>query len=278
MLQGEDLDEHKVRSTETTLSSLMAAAIEQRGLEDNAQSILEEHVSRIWDNSAQQTPSRSPGRHTPLSKSPERAYRKLLSPGYMASPVTYSKACKRKEKDYISLVSYDSGVSEPTHHHGVGYTDHGHHSDYPPCQTPHCKHVHHYHHHHHVKSMDSGTGAVVQCSAACYGGQDENCTAGPANKQLQLQQMGQQKRLAGSGSGKKMSDSGSNVYDSGVSVAYDRSPPISVPNILHPTNEKYVFYLHYLLFSLLNSLGQKAPGHRQFFRGFLAPIPALLKG
>ena len=51
----------------SSMMALMATAMAEKEKqdEDNAQSILEEHCSRIWDSSAGQTPSRSPGRHSP---------------------------------------------------------------------------------------------------------------------------------------------------------------------------------------------------------------------
>ncbi|XP_074647561.1 axin-1-like [Tubulanus polymorphus] len=227
-----------------TLTSLMAAAEKDR--EDNAQSILEEHVSRIWDCSNGQTPSRSPGKHSPKSKSPERAYRKLLTPGYMAGvpkPGYHaSSSSKRKDKDYISLHSYDSGVSEPS---GAIY-------DIAE-PTTHYKHIHHHHHHHHavrdvIKSSKQlyEVDAAQQCGISC-------CVddAGNANLRtcppdsLSIPGYRDRSRESGKrvGSSKKVSDSSSNVYDSGVSVAYDRSPPLPVPNMLNPNNEKVLNWM-----------------------------------
>ncbi|XP_064623197.1 axin-1-like isoform X2 [Lineus longissimus] len=230
----------------TDLTTLMAAAAANAMAEHeaNAQSILEEHVSRIWDNSAHGTPSRSPGRHTPKSKSPERAYRKLLSPGYMACvpAPSYNKTYKRKDKDYASLLSYDSGVSEPS----------GHTFDNHDNCSSHCKHIHHHHHHHHIRDLKSKQHFEIeaqQCGfSACYveehslrGAHPPDSLPLPGHREGRARDSG--KRSSNNNSKKISADSMSNVYDSGVSMAYDRSPPMAVPNLTNPSNEKVLNWM-----------------------------------
>ncbi|XP_076075464.1 axin-1-like [Mytilus galloprovincialis] len=95
--------------------------------EENADSILEEHCSRIWESSAQQTPSLSPGRHSPPNtkpKSPDRNKKMQSLPS--ASRTLHHK----KRPDYHS--SFDSGMG-----------------DEKAIETH--RHIHHHHHHHHTK-------------------------------------------------------------------------------------------------------------------------------
>ena len=138
----------------------MATVLQEEAKEegDEAQSILEAHVSRIWDSSNGQTPSRSPGRHSPKSMSPDRSFRGSRSfaahptPNTSASgnALTYpslpgkgSRRNKGKDKDNMFMFSssVDSGmcVEERTGYPLDSYTH---------------KHVHHYHHHHHHVPKD----------------------------------------------------------------------------------------------------------------------------
>ncbi|WAQ96321.1 AXIN1-like protein [Mya arenaria] len=104
--------------------------------EENADSILEEHCSRIWESSAGQTPSRSPGR----SRSPDRFRKPAVPPtGTSSMPGTLhvktSQSKKRTNSTMShSLASFDSGMGDDAHKQCVSH-----------------KHYHHHHHHHHEK-------------------------------------------------------------------------------------------------------------------------------
>ena len=122
---------NKSSSSMSSLNALIATAIAETQ-EDNAQSILEEHCSRIWDSSAGQTPSRSPGRHSLKSWShdQERSFARrvaLSGPSLNLSGTTNHKGHhhKRKDKDshFMSTLLFDSGMGEDKsynihyHHH-----------------------------------------------------------------------------------------------------------------------------------------------------------------
>ena len=126
------------------LGALMATAMAEQD-EDNAQSILEEHVSRVWDNSAGQTPSRSPGR----SPDRRRAAAQIMSAASsnISGPSLLSRSLphhppshkSRKDKDLhfsTSMLSFDSGVGAEDKSSAV-------HMDPETF-----RHHHHYHHHH----------------------------------------------------------------------------------------------------------------------------------
>lgn len=125
----------KNNTTSTSLVPLLTSSMID---EENADSILEEHCSRIWERSAGQTPSRSPGRHSPRSKSPDR-FRKTLSQGQPHSgtasmPTTlHTKQLHKKRAEFYSMSSFDSGMGE----------------DLNKCSVETHKHIHHHHHHHH---------------------------------------------------------------------------------------------------------------------------------
>lgn len=131
------------RNTTSIMPLLTSSLID----DENADSILEEHCSRVWDRSAQQTPSRSPGRHSPppRPKSPDRT-RKVLSqtqphsgassmPGTLHMKPLHSK----KRTEFYSMSSFDSGVVE----------------DNNKCALETHKHIHHHHHHHHSRDRKS---------------------------------------------------------------------------------------------------------------------------
>ena len=65
--------------------------------DDSAQSILDAHVSTVWDSSTGQTPSRSPGRH-----SPDR----IIAPAYVD-----------KSRSYLANTSSFNSNSSSKHHH-----------------------------------------------------------------------------------------------------------------------------------------------------------------
>ena len=125
------------RNTTSIVPLLTSSMID----DENADSILDEHCSRVWDRSVQETPS--PGRHSPppRPKSPDRT-RKVLSQtqphsGSASMPSTLHSSMKplhsKKKTDFFSMSSFDSGVVEDK------------------CALETHKHIHHHHHHHHSR-------------------------------------------------------------------------------------------------------------------------------
>lgn len=89
------------------LDALLTSAMVDLDGDDNAQSILEEHCSRVWDSSNGQTPSRSPGRHSPdrsfryphpPGPSPNVSGTSLLHQSHLSMPKSYSHH-RRKATD-----------------------------------------------------------------------------------------------------------------------------------------------------------------------------------
>lgn len=97
---------------------------------EDEDSILEAHVSRTLES-----PAHSPGKHSPKSKSPERTLRKTL-PNSLPGTLQQKSGLK-KEKDFYSTLSFDSGLSEEKPNIYVGTETH--------------QHIHHHHYHHHAR-------------------------------------------------------------------------------------------------------------------------------
>nr|AMY99570.1 axin [Terebratalia transversa] len=205
---------------DTTSSSALGEILTKMSIkpDPDAQSILEEHCSRVWDSSAQDTPSRSPGKTTPpREKSPDRgsATRRTAPSG---GPVTVpllgnkNKGKSRNDKDHASLLSFDSGLSGVSGEKGS-------------------KVIHHHHHHHHVvrgepRSKTQLERNAQEVSMQLYDGESSNS----------LETVRQ--RLPPKGrSTKKGSDTTSNI-DSGISTVYE--PDTSIPN---PNNEKVMAWM-----------------------------------
>ena len=220
------------------LSTLINALAEPE--EDNAQSILEQHMSRIWQCSNEQTPtSRSPpGRH----RSPDHngSFRGIVAgptPNTSGVNIFQRVHHKRKDKDtfsssgsnILSTMSYDSGMGEDRsgiyHHHN---SDH--------------KHIHHHHHHHLVGGSKDRNKVEYdrQGRHMSYYRSDPNMQA-RGHSEPMPGDVGDsfargRSRDARRTSAKKTSDSSSNI-DSGVSLHYDISPH-QVPIANDPSNEK----------------------------------------
>lgn len=197
------------RNTTSLVPLLTSSMIDEH---ENANSILEEHCSRVWERSAQQTPSRSPGRHSPppRSKSPEIT-RKVLSqtqphsgassmPGTLHMKPLHSK----KRTEFVSMSSFDSGVGEDKN-----------------CALETHKHIHHHHHHHHGRDRKSKHKLEMEAqqhSMVCWG------------------DVGTPRPHSSSATGRRMnsrnqsSDVASNI-DSGISL------PDSISQIHPPTND-----------------------------------------
>lgn len=194
--------------------------------DDNDQSILDEHVSRVWQDSAHQTPNRTPGPHSP----PEQRRRVSAPPfphpnPYMIkntyqSPHSHSHR-HRKERDVMSMFSSDSGAvpdfcdSELSMSGGMVGSS--------------CS-FHHKHGHHH-----SGKSASKMISD-CGGGADPySASATACDMQRRIREAG--KRSSGK---KSYLDSSSSGMDSGVSLAYE---PSSQQAFSVNSREKSVWYL-----------------------------------
>jgi hypothetical protein len=230
-------------------------ALANKDSEDNAQSILEEHCSRVWDNSNGQTPSRSPGRHSPKSwaNDPNNSIRYPYAPGpspnvsastLFSTPHNKSHT-RRKDKDANALMtsSYDSGTGTDDKS-GVYYKE-----------TEHHKFVYHHHHHHHHTMKDGNKSRTNDSDAynrslhyhlsaptlpnfsdsyvshRTHNSHNHSSTWDEASRTPRPKDS---KRTGA----KKGLDSSSNI-DSGVGLASSsETNPASVPNIHDPANEK----------------------------------------
>ncbi|KAK7482315.1 hypothetical protein BaRGS_00026443 [Batillaria attramentaria] len=122
--QGEAVEEEiNVSYAKNTTTTSIIPLMSQSGMEEEtAESILDQHCSRIWDNSLHHTPSRSPGRQSPRTKSPDRTFArpktKVVPPSAMgasSTPATMNTSFPRSyrsKKDPILSKSYDSGMGE----------------------------------------------------------------------------------------------------------------------------------------------------------------------
>ncbi|CAI9717600.1 Hypothetical predicted protein [Octopus vulgaris] len=233
--ESNDIEESK-NLANVTASSKLPPLIPIVPIDDElADSILEEHCSRIWESSAQQTPFRSPGGHSPKPKSPERAHRKAMVPGMPSVPVPAlaSKVhalYKKKDKDLNSMWSYDSGVGEEK---SIG----GHHSQ----ETT----IYHHHHHHHHSSREGKSRQQIEHEAQkhsmlCYMG--EAVTRNHPDYHLAHKDSERGRSHVRKSSVRKHSDASSNI-DSGISTIYEKDTLPSVPNLSAPTTEKVLQWI-----------------------------------
>ena len=129
-----------ISSRNNTATSIVPLLTSSMIDEENADSILEEHCSRIWERSAQQTPSRSPGRHSPRSRSPDRHRKPLSQPqghsGSSSMPGTLHTKPLNSKKRGEFYSSFDSGMGDDSNN---------------KCSVETHKHIHHHHHHHHER-------------------------------------------------------------------------------------------------------------------------------
>jgi len=208
------------------LNALMATAIADQSLDDlNAQSILDEHCSQVWDSSAGQ----SPGRASPKSYSPDRSAnrsRLMVGPSPNVSAASYKgHHHKRKDKDAhysMSMLSFDSGMGEEkTSVH---------------CDPESSRHIHHYYHFHHMPKGQIGG----QPRGMPYTTSEPVLRSGmPMPSDIHSQHWedtptprGRSRDMRRS-MAKKNSDSSSNI-DSGVSLRFENPQPLPTDH----TNEK----------------------------------------
>ena len=163
-----------VSSSSLPLGALIATALEagvREEEEENAQSILEEHVSRVWDRSVGQTPSRSPpaARLDPPDYRP--AYLSVARPSPNVSATSFaSLGCgggggggglgaagparaKRKERggDGACGIGGIGGVLSTSYDERLSAGDVRQH-----------KHVHHHHYHHHQGAVPRGGAGALR--------------------------------------------------------------------------------------------------------------------
>ena len=241
----------------------MLLALANKDSEDNAQSILEEHCSRVWDNSNGQTPSRSPGRHSPKSwaQDPNNSIRYPYAPGPSPNvsgtslfPTPHNKShTRRKDKDINALLttsSYDSGTgTDDKSGASLKETD-MHHKSYV---------YHHHHHHHHVMKDGAQQKSRTNTDADSYSNRNLHYHLSAPTLPNFSDSYGSSHRTQNShnhsstwddtsrtprpkeskrATAKKGLDSSSNI-DSGVGLpSSTEANPASVPNINDPANEK----------------------------------------
>ncbi|XP_070580133.1 axin-1-like [Ptychodera flava] len=150
------------------------------GVEDDPNSIIDEHFSRVFrDNSGRHTPHGcwSPGRHTPKSKSPDRALRKNGAPLPLPGAL-YSKLSQQ----YKSRHPRDAGMG---HEYTIYDTETG--------MAHHHKHHHHHHIHHHtsIKSKQQIENEAQHCSIAAVLGIDPMDTVYTTKSRLHQDTAGQ---------------------------------------------------------------------------------------
>ncbi|XP_013778564.1 axin-1-like isoform X2 [Limulus polyphemus] len=221
-------------------SQLLTAAIKEKQAvtEENDQSILDQHVSRVWNDSAHQTPGQLSSSPIPLSPPLERRRSSvpgssgfiplmsmrlstpgLSSGGLYVSPYQSLHTHHRPRRDRDACSS-DSGTVHD-------FTPENEPTNFPAFPL----HIHkHVHHHHPTMSRTS----------------PEQFTTAP----VEHQQTRRTKDTSRRSSNKKLStnDSSSSCIDSGVSVACDPIPPTvaSSERVYHwmMDNEKYTSHGH----------------------------------
>lgn len=222
--QGEAAEEEiNVSFAKNTTATSIIPLMPQPGMEEEtAESILDQHCSRIWD-SLQQTPSRSPGRQSPKTKSPERPSSRPKSKVQQQSALTagvlstsaavntsYSRSSRAKKDPTLSK-SYDSGMGEETML--VRGETH--------------RHIHHHHHHHHREiSSKQRLELEAQQSSMIY-----PSTFGHGHGRTMKKTVG-----------RKSSDASSNI-DSGISMMFESDSTRVVPNLNNPSSEKVMKWI-----------------------------------
>lgn len=205
----------KNNTTSTSIVPLLTSSMID---EENADSILEEHCSRIWERSAQQTPSRSPGHHSP-DRFRKSSSQSQTHSGTSSMPGTlHTKLLHKKRSEFYSMSSFDSGMSE----------------DLNKCSVETHKHIHHHHHHHHNergrKSKHKLEIQAQQHSMTCWG----DGTPRPHSSSGTRQKTGSRSH----------SDACSNL-DSGISMIESIGQPHTDVTISDPATTKYVHFLFY---------------------------------
>ncbi|KAK6187750.1 hypothetical protein SNE40_005707 [Patella caerulea] len=180
--------------------------------DETAESILDQHCSRIWASSSHHTPSG----HSPPNKSPTVARKKfnqsLPATGTGSSGI-HSRSLQHRKRDCLSSLSCDSGVGDEK----SGKETH--------------KHIHHHHHHHHqprtskTRMEKEAQHASMSCWTDALGQGNRSVTSKKkASKCV------------------KSSDSSSYI-DSGISTVYDKESLPPMPNLMDPTSSKVLSWM-----------------------------------
>lgn len=228
--------------------------------EETAESILDQHCSRIWASSNHHTPSYSPGHQSPPhSKSPDR-HKDIRSNSKKAANLSSTSGSGGA---VMSAPGAIGAYSFRAHQKKRGASG----SDLTSasmddrslllCNTETHRHIHHHHHHHHSSRDSSLKKTVVEieaqnCSMNAFRGTDTNFTdfVSPAGHDHtgSRGRTAATKRCSGSSSVRKNAstlDSSSN-FDSGIS-GLDKDS--RVPPIWNSaTDEKYVLNLLFTLY------------------------------
>ncbi|KAK0049197.1 axin-1 [Biomphalaria pfeifferi] len=229
--KGEVFSDHVVLNKGNTSSSFMPLIRPVAMEEETAESILDQHCSRIWASSSHHTPSYSPPGHQspPHNKSPDRhkdARKKSMNvPSIAQNP--YLNRSYHKKRDFAS-VSHDSGIEN---------------CNLILCGTETHRHIHHHHHHHHTSrdSSSKKTFAEVEAQACGLGSWRTENPAGISidyNQDIAGRGRSNLRKSAG-GVVRKNSDTSSNI-DSGISVMDSVKIP---PAWNNPTNEKVMKWM-----------------------------------
>ncbi|CAL1527279.1 unnamed protein product [Lymnaea stagnalis] len=245
-------------NTPATLIPLMRPSVME---EETAESILDQHCSRIWASSSHHTPSYSPPGHQspPHSKSPDRHKdaRKKAIPGPAAVPNPYMARGYHKRRDF-STVSYDSGIEN---------------SNLILCGTETHRHIHHHHHHHHSSRESSSKKTQVEVEAQTCGlspwrgDNPANLSADYAAGDCAGRGRTNLRKSACSAL-RKTSDTSSNI-DSGVSGM----DSVKIPaNWINPTSEKVMKWMmdsetvHDVSTVLQDAVDRSTSSHRRTHR------------
>lgn len=184
--------------------------------EETAESILDQHCSRIWASS-HHTPSRSPGRQSPHNKSPDRSFaRPKTKLGQQSISTTTAvnasfSRIHRSKKDFTLSKSFDSGMGD----------------DKTTVVRPEMhRHIHYHHYHHHSREISSKQRLEleVQQNSSYWREGSTNFDHGRGRTNTKKSNM------------RKSSDAGSNI-DSGIST-FDSESTRIVPNWSNPSSEK----------------------------------------
>lgn len=226
-------------------SQLLSAAMKEKQAvtEENDQSILDQHVSRVWNDSAHQTPGQLSPSPIPLSPPLERRRSSVSgSSGFIPMmAMRFSTSGLNSGGLYVSpyqsLHSHHNSFGRPRRDRDACSSDSGTVHDFTPENEPtnfpsFPLHIHKHVHHHHP-TMSRGT-------------LPEQFTTAP----VEHQQIRRSKDTSRRSSNKRLStnDSSSSCIDSGVSVACDPIPPTmaSSERVYHwmMDNEKYTSHGH----------------------------------
>ncbi|KAK7111768.1 axin-1-like [Littorina saxatilis] len=200
--------------------------------EESAESILDQHCSRIW-SSSHHTPSRSPGRHSPHAKSPDRINTTLRTPkakqvqhsatvaaeaaaaATAVGNVSFPRSHHRNKKDASLSKSFDSGMGEEKGLLMRGETH---------------RHIHHHHHHHHSRDLSSKQRLELEQGNSVYWRDQTSFehSRGRTNTKK--------------GVPRKSSDASSNI-DSGISMVYEADSARVVPNWNTPSSDKVMKWM-----------------------------------